>query len=146
MRIIIPLEPIAASRPRVTRYRTYFADPYNTYRKALKRELRRIMAEHEKVTGPVIAYVEFRKTRPGHPTYEYPSRGDGDNFEKGLYDGCNEVLWEDDRHLLGATWGKTWAEPGAAGCLLMHIESIDPIEHRSGWLEYWLETADGNSS
>lgn len=35
MHIFIPFEPVACSRPRVTRYGTYYSAPYKTFKKAV---------------------------------------------------------------------------------------------------------------
>lgn len=131
LRLQIPLEPVAAARPKVTRYRTYYpaGSPYAAFRSTAPAAIRRLLpAKWKPYTDPVAVWCEFVFTRPDNPTYFYPSRGDGDNLEKSLYDACNGLIWKDDAHIVTATWSKRWTEPEEESHINLYIEPITEPE------------------
>lgn len=141
LRLHMKLEPIPASRHRTSKYgRTYYEDPYNTFRRTCRAALETAMIGEEMLLGPCLVYVHFIKERPGKPSYEYPTLGDGDNLEKALYDAMNKNVIDDDRHIIGAQWLKSWAAPGEPGEIHLEIISVDPVHENSEWLAEWKES------
>jgi Holliday junction resolvase RusA-like endonuclease len=107
MELFVPIHPVPASRPRVTRYGTYYGKRYTKFRKELK-----AWAEEELLmvprSDPLSVRLLFITQRPKKPTLPYP-RGDIDNFVKGVLDGLTGFMWEDDRQIVALSAGKRYA-------------------------------------
>ena len=96
------INPIAASRPRVTRVgHTYYAGPYKKFREDM------ILLKEEQLSGlePSAALlsveIECYVTRP---------RADVDNYAKSILDQFNDWLWEDDKQIVHLIISKAWCE------------------------------------
>ena len=64
--------------------------------------------------GPVVVRVSFVCHRPRTTKRSYP-RGDGDNFEKAVYDVITKKgYWEDDDQIVKACWEKRFVCPEEA--------------------------------
>lgn len=62
--------------------------------------------------GPLQVDVEFVCTKPKTTKRHWP-RGDGDNYEKSLYDAITKAgYWGDDDQIVEARWVKRFAKPG----------------------------------
>lgn len=84
IKVIVPVKPIAASRPRVPRYgKPYFLKTYKKWRD----DADRTVPEHKgkPIDFPVAVTVLFAIPRAKTSTLVVPA-GDVDNFEKALYD------------------------------------------------------------
>ena len=46
--------------------------------------------------GPIFISVGVHLARPKKSKYQYPRRGDVDNFVKSVFDAANKIVWEDD--------------------------------------------------
>lgn len=115
-KITFKIEPVAASRPRVTQYGTYYAKPYEQFRKDMSKLL---MGKAVLYAEPLKLEVTFYRTIPKsyskkrrdemHGTY-IPTKPDMDNLEKALYDSCNGVLWVDDSQIVDHHVRKIWTK------------------------------------
>ena len=103
----IPFTPVAAVRPKVTRWSTYYPGPYGEYLPTV-REWLSMEWKDSPVTYPLSVLLEFHVPRkPSHyragrnshlvkssaPEYPHP---DIDNFVKGALDVMSGSIYEDD--------------------------------------------------
>lgn len=105
------LNPVAASRPRVGRWGTYYNEPYQSWRDEAKTALTKWARQtrHKQLTGPLVVWASFRVKRPKSTILDAP-KGDVDNFAKGFLDAANEVLWEDDNQIRILIADKEWSD------------------------------------
>ena len=82
-------EPVPASRPRVSRYGTYYGKAFQEEVSEFRKEFRPLLSDRLKIEAFFL--VKKPKTsKLNHP------RGDIDNYLKALLDSCNELVWRDD--------------------------------------------------
>jgi len=97
--IWVPVEPVPASRPRVTRWGVYYGKRYTNFRKEVSEILGRTdLPKGLPLTGPLKATVKFFVTKPRTSSRKWPN-GDLDNYLKTL-DSFNGILWDDDDQIL----------------------------------------------
>ena len=127
MKITIPLKPIPASRPRVTRWGVYYSKTYKNW-----------MAEAERIVPvwkdapwcfPVQANTLIAVPRAKTSQLVVPV-GDGDNFEKAVFDLLQKKGYlEDDKWITSATWRKRFLPYGEVGFTMVELtpetEEID---------------------
>lgn len=110
--IILPFAPVPASRPKVSRWGTYYTKNYEEYRWRAKACLAQIgtgltiVAQQE-----LFVLASFVLTKPPTGKKKWP-RGDGDNYEKGLYDAITTsgLVWADDDQIIVGKWHKRYAD------------------------------------
>lgn len=89
----LPIAPVPASRPRVTRWGTYYLKKYKAYREEAEKVIPNF--EHP-LQGALTVSATFFCHRPKTTKRFYP-RGDIDNFEKAVFDALTQKgFWEDD--------------------------------------------------
>ena len=97
--IWIPVDPVPASRPRVTRWGVYYGKRYTRFRKEVSEILgRKDLPKGLPLSGPLKAIVKFYLAKPKSSTREWPN-GDLDNYLKTL-DSFNGIFWEDDDQII----------------------------------------------
>jgi len=108
----IPLTPVPASRPRVTRWGTYYGKRYTQWRASAEE----LLSEAEFTFEiPVSVSVLFAIPRSKTGKLETPV-GDGDNYEKAIYDLLQMKQYlSDDRLITSATWKKRFLCYGEKG-------------------------------
>lgn len=109
--LAIEINPVPASRPRVSRWGTYYTKTYAKWRKLA--EPFAAAFKGEKFDGPVIVLIDTAVERPKTSERSYP-RGDVDNFAKGPLDVITkaEKLWHDDDQVVGLAVFKRFTEKG----------------------------------
>lgn len=97
MKLVLWVEPVPASRPRVSRKGfAYYSKSYNKFRQAATTALGAIKKPKGcPVAGPIAVVVHFYCKRPKNPSNPYPI-GDIDNHLKSILDALNEWAWHDD--------------------------------------------------
>ena len=130
----IPLLPVAAVRPKVTRWNTYYPGAYGTYLP----EARAWMSEYWKdpaLLGAVAVTLEFVMPRPkshyrsGRNAHLVKDDApvmphqDIDNLVKGALDVMTGRVYEDDRQVYEVTARKVY---GADGCTVVEIREASP--------------------
>lgn len=128
IKIRVPVKPVAASRPRVPRYgKPYFLKTYKKWRD----DCERTVPEYRKkpLDMPVMLTVRFAIPRARTSQLVVPA-GDGDNFEKGLYDMLvRKKYLLDDKWITSAVWLKRFLPFGLDGyCEVIIEEECDDVD------------------
>jgi len=98
--IVLPFPPTPASRPRVTRWGTYYTKTYKAYRALAEQAIPK--SRQPVLTGCLKATIEFVCKRPKKVTRITPI-GDIDNYTKAIFDAVTgikklgfKMYWVDD--------------------------------------------------
>lgn len=102
--VTIELNPVPASRPRVSKWGTYYGKTYNTWRKDAEKFVKRAK---NVASGPLVVLVECFIKEPKTTKRVWP-RGDVDNYAKAPLDKLNKAQFEDDDQILGLWVTKTF--------------------------------------
>jgi Holliday junction resolvase RusA-like endonuclease len=108
---LVGLAPVPASRPRVSRWGTYYAKNYAGWMKSAAKLLG---GEGDGATdAPLMVLVEQVVEKPRTSKLAFP-RGDVDNFAKGPLDAITKAgrVWKDDNQIVGLVVFKRFAEKG----------------------------------
>ena len=124
--VIIPLAPVPASRPRVSRWGTYYSKTYATW-KAEAETLLGTSPEFE-TAGPVMVIVENVCKRPAKAANPYPNP-DVDNFAKAALDAVtkSQLIWKDDKQITELYVSKRYARKDEEP----HTRIVASHSHRS---------------
>lgn len=116
-----PLSPVAASRPRVSKWGSYYTGTYKEFREQAKPLVLEIAGEWKPTDKHLMVYVGIYPERPKTSKLAYP-RPDIDNYVKSIFDLCNNVLWKDDAQIVFVEAKKQWAKN--TGYFTVEIEEI----------------------
>lgn len=117
----IPLQPVPASRPRVSRWGTYYPKRHKEYWAAALDLLERNPLDP--ITKPVGVNVTFRlqKARTSRLDDPHP---DIDNLMKMVFDLMTEIgVWKDDKQVVRVSATKVFALPGQEAGTHITIET-----------------------
>lgn len=112
--IFIPVLPVPASRPRISRYGNYYPKGYTEFRKQMFKFLQGYRDKFSiEPDAQFEVTLEIICKKPKKPTNEYP-RGDIDNYAKGYLDSLTyaQVWWEDDIQVTKLNLTKRYQEEG----------------------------------
>lgn len=111
--IIINETPIPASRPRVTRWSTYYNEPYKSYKEFLDIYLSKYKAEDKSTifqkSEPIEVYIDFYLPIPQSISHkkqlkieleQHVRKPDLDNLAKSILDGMNGNIFSDDAQIV----------------------------------------------
>lgn len=116
--ITVPLPPVPASRPRVTRWATYYAVKFAAW---LEEAPGMMVQPGPAIDGPLKVGVECVCKRPAKPARDYPM-GDVDNYAKGILDAATKAgVWVDDVQVVSLLITKRYAAKGEAPCVKLTI-------------------------
>jgi len=108
-KLTIALDPVPASRPRVTRWGTYYLKKYADWLKAAHGSL---PVPSSPFLGPVSVDLHVICRCPAKPANPYPV-GDVDNYAKAALDALTATKqWGDDKQVVILTVRKRYALPG----------------------------------
>jgi len=114
--IKIPYEVTPASRPRVTKYGTFYSKNYTAFREVVSKWLseKKVM---NKLEGAIKAQVLFymktpkswskKKTEKAHEKYHISNK-DIDNFQKSIFDILQGIYYDDDSQIVSVNAEKRW--------------------------------------
>ena len=103
-----PLEPVPASRPRVTGWGAYYGKRYTSFRKQAESVVPEVFTG-QPLAGTLEVIVTFFCKRPKTTKREEPM-GDVDNYVKAILDSCNGKVFEDDDQIKRITAIKRWED------------------------------------
>jgi Holliday junction resolvase RusA-like endonuclease len=94
--LTIRINPVPASRPRVSRWGTYYAKTYKNWMREAGEKLAEL-GTTSKYQGPVSVRIEHVVARPKTTDRDFP-RGDVDNYAKATLDAVTKagLAWDDD--------------------------------------------------
>jgi Holliday junction resolvase RusA-like endonuclease len=109
--ISIAINPVPASRPKVSRWGVYYGKRYAAWKKLAESNIK--LHDEVPIDGPCLVVMETVVERPKTSKRAYPV-GDVDNFAKGPLDVMtnSERFWKDDDQVVGLSVFKRFAEPG----------------------------------
>lgn len=124
-KLFVPVNPVPASRPRVTRWGTYFSKNYEDFRNACFLFLDPIKKKYPQKEIEYRVEIEFICRKPKNPSNTYP-RGDVDNYLKGPLDSFTKVgmFWQDDVQVIHLTGSKRYALPNEEFGMLVTITEL----------------------
>lgn len=119
--LVFPFEPVPASRPRVTRWGTYYSKTYTTWKKHAEAHLKPgdlPIGDDE----PLLVVIFTVNTKARTSKLRYP-RADTDNLAKGPMDVVTKATgyWKDDKQVVHLISSKRFAEPGEEARSEVHI-------------------------
>lgn len=118
LELFLPVRPVPASRPRISKYGSYYSKTYTDFRKEAYSYLKKIENKFHDTTAKFKITMEIICYKPKKPSQEYP-RGDVDNFEKAYYDSITYagIAWDDDVQIVENVTSKRYQEEGEEyGC------------------------------
>ena len=104
-----PISPVAASRPRVSKWGAYFTGTYKDFRNEAKPIVLETIKDWKPTENKLWVYVGVYPTKPKTSKLQYP-RPDIDNYLKSILDLCNGVVWKDDSQIVFIEATKSWAK------------------------------------
>ncbi len=123
----LPVNPVPASRPRVSKWGVFYGKCYTAWRKQAAQSL--TLFEHDDTfTCPVSVTLvhALRKAKASKRTYP---RGDVDNYDKAVLDAITShtSVWEDDDQVIQLHSSKVYiSDSETAGCYI-RIEPLDTL-------------------
>lgn len=128
---IIPGEPVAKGRPKLSRYGTYTPKKTKEYEEHIKQEWRK-NGYKEPLKGAVAVSIQFcrgiqksgskavktaKLTGKVKPTI----KPDLDNYIKAVLDGLNGLAWVDDSQIVEITASKEYSEKPRTEVMILRI-------------------------
>ncbi len=124
MEYTFPISPVAASRPRISKFGAYFTGPYKKFREEGSKVVYEVLgADFDLIDQPIAVDLECYVRQPKSTKLECP-KGDIDNFIKAIFDLLNDKLWVDDNIVRSVHAVKEWAPKGEEGYFTLGIRPI----------------------
>lgn len=121
----LPLKPVPASRPRVTRWGTYYGKNYTKFRDEAADLLKE--AREGGAKGPLAVFMTLACPKPKTSQRLFP-RGDNDNYEKAVWDSITKCpgFWEDDDQIIFNVTHKRFVEKNEEPSVTLAIYELEP--------------------
>ena len=135
MKVIFYVAPVPASRPRVTRWSTFFPKKYTKYREAMKIATANTM--FIPFEGNLYAQLDFfiqipkswSKKKKLHKQGKYcDNNADIDNYCKSILDSLNGVYYEDDRQIVMLRARMFWSNTARTEVTITKLEDSNEQE------------------
>ena len=123
--IFLPVNPVPASRPRVSRWGTYYGKNYEDFRKKV-RDYLHDQPDNTPLDGEVYCIVEAVVEKP-KTTKRGSPRGDVDNYAKGILDSLTQhaQCWGDDDQVVELVVSKRFTSDGEQPGIHVWIKEIE---------------------
>ena len=111
--VTIPLNPVPASRPKVSKWGTYYTRSYATWKRQVKFHLPNHDAMWPDKRQELVVFSEFVVQKARTSKLLFP-RGDVDNYVKACFDAITKSgsFWYDDDQVTLSVEHKRFAEEG----------------------------------
>ena len=122
--LCIPGNPVAASRPRVSKWGTYYGKTYKKFREHAAQALADFKSTYGAAPLGVITRIVVMK--PKTTKRSYP-RGDIDNFEKAAWDAITNspAFWDDDDQIVLSVTSKEYTQDESAIGFHLNIFNLE---------------------
>ncbi len=117
------INPVPASRPRVSRYGTYYLPTYRKFKAEMQQIVNNDRGSFSKTKGPLAVTVVCRVRKPKTTELLHP-RGDVDNYAKAVLDSLNDVLWDDDDQIVQLTCFKEFCKDDQNPQIFVEVEPV----------------------
>lgn len=104
-----PVEPVPASRPRVSKWGSYYVGKYKDFRSTAKPIMKDVVGDWEPTNKPLCVWLSVFPQKPKTSKLAYP-RPDIDNYVKAIFDMCNGLVWKDDNQIIFLETKKAWSK------------------------------------
>ena len=129
------INPIPASRPRVTRWGTYYGKRYKNFKEEMKKKtsyedrhntMNTIIWLEDLIFADMTFFVpmavSWSKKKKSLKNGEFcDNNADLDNYEKAILDSLNGIYFKDDRQIVSQKSQKIWADKGKIKIILREI-------------------------
>lgn len=124
-KLFIPVKPMPASRPRISRYGNYYPKGYTDFRKEIYRFFKTLKVKKIDPDSAFKVILEIICKKPKKPSRPYP-RGDVDNYVKAYLDSITyaQIAWDDDIQVVHLDATKRYQEQDEEYGALLTIEKI----------------------
>jgi Holliday junction resolvase RusA-like endonuclease len=116
------IQPVPASRPRVTRWGTHYGKTYKKWRQDFKAVLHSMRPKPPRF-GTLEVWCDFHIQKARTSKLTVP-RGDLDNYVKALWDGCNGVVWGDDNQIVECHATKQFTKDRKPGYIVLEVKNV----------------------
>lgn len=133
--IIFDINPVPASRPRVTRWTTYYSEKYQTFKDTMEGMVMKLDKVFKEKGAPfeeplfigMIFLIEIPKSYSKKKIEQLDnqycvSNMDIDNLEKAIYDALNGYAFKDDKQIVHHNVQKRWTKD--KGKIIIKIQTI----------------------
>lgn len=124
---VFEIDPVPASRPRVSKYGTYYLPTYRTFKKQMSEMIAKQRGSFERHQGQLRVIVVCAVQRPKTTKREWPN-GDVDNYAKAVLDCLNGILWEDDDQITELVVRKDYCADDRPFIYVEIDEDYKPVE------------------
>jgi Holliday junction resolvase RusA-like endonuclease len=122
-----PINPRAASRPRLSRHGAYFKGPYKEFRNEMLEIIPEVLGDgFIPMDGELHVDIALFVKQPKKTKLIFP-RADIDNFIKAVLDSLNGYLWEDDSQISSVYAIKQWAIKEEPGYFTVQVSTKEEI-------------------
>ena len=118
------INPIAASRPRISQFGAYFSGPYKKFRLEANDVVLNTIGNSHNIfnEGVLTVVIELFVTKPKTTILDFP-RPDVDNYAKAILDVCNVKIWDDDQRITNLVVSKSWANLDEEGYFTLGVSN-----------------------
>lgn len=123
LKLTVKVSPVAASRPRVGRFGSYYTGSYRRFRDEASKEVKIVIGNMQPMEGHLNVDIFCYCTKPKTTKLDTP-RSDVDNLAKAILDLFNKKLWVDDSQIINLFISKQWAPEGVPGWFEISVEKV----------------------
>jgi len=113
--LFIPSKPVSASRPRISKFGSYYSKSYMAYRKETHEFLKTIASKYPIKDKQLFeVHTEFICYKPKSPSNKDCPRYDLDNMLKAIWDAIThaKMVWHDDIQIIRSRSSKRYQKKG----------------------------------
>lgn len=115
------INPVPASRPRVSKWGAYYTGTYKDFRERAAEVVWSVLGNnYQPLTTPLAVSLEIHVKRPKSTEKDFP-KPDVDNYAKAILDTLNGKLWADDSQIFSLYVTKQWAEKDSDGYFVLDV-------------------------